>query len=184
LIANDVLVIQSGCAAISCAKDGLLIPEAAQYAGKGLAEVCEAVGIPPVLHTGSCVDNSRILIEATSVVKEGGLGEDLCDVPAAGACPEWMSEKAIAIGQYFVASGVYTVFGLPFPVTGSEAVQKFLFEEIEEMTKGKWAVVEEDPSKMVSMIIDHIDSKRKTLGIHKKKERVLYDMAMRRELKF
>lgn len=184
LIANDVLVIQSGCAAISCAKDGLLIPEAAQYAGKGLAEVCETVGIPPVLHTGSCVDNSRILIEATNVVKEGGLGGDLCDVPAAGACPEWMSEKAIAIGQYFVASGVYTIFGLPFPVTGSEALQNFLFNEIEELTKGKWGVVEDDPSKMAGMIIDHIDKKRKALGIDKKKERVLYDMAMRRELTF
>jgi len=184
LIANDILVIQSGCAAISCAKDGLLIPEAAQYAGKGLAEVCETVGIPPVLHTGSCVDNSRILIEATNVVKDGGLGDDLSDVPAAGACPEWMSEKAIAIGQYFVASGVYTVFGLPFPVTGSEAVKDFLFDGIEEWTKGKWATVEDDPSKMVGMIIDHIDNKRKALGIDKKKERVLYDMAMRRELKF
>jgi len=184
LIANDVLVIQSGCAAISCAKDGLLVPEAAQYAGKGLAEVCEAVGIPPVLHTGSCVDNSRILIEATNVVREGGLGDDLCDVPAVGACPEWMSEKAIAIGQYFVASGVYTIFGLPFPVTGSENVQNFLFDEIEEMTKGKWGIVEDDPSKMTAMIVGHIDKKRKALGIDKKKERVLYDMAMRRELKF
>jgi len=184
LIANDILVIQSGCAAISCAKDGLLIPEAAQYAGKGLAEVCETVGIPPVLHTGSCVDNSRILIEATNVVKDGGLGDDLCDVPAAGACPEWMSEKAIAIGQYFVASGVYTVFGLPFPITGSEAVKDFLFDGIEKWVKGKWATVEDDPSKMVGMIIDHIDNKRKALGIDKKKERVLYDMAMRRELKF
>ncbi len=184
LIANDVLVIQSGCAAISCAKDGLLIPEAAKYAGPGLAEVCETVGIPPVLHTGSCVDNSRILIEATNVIKEGGLGDDLSDVPAAGVCPEWMSEKAIAIGQYFVASGVYTIFGLPFPVTGSEAVFNFLTDEIGELTGGKWGVAEPDPIKIAGMAIDRIDQARKALAIDKKPERVLYDMAMRRELKF
>jgi carbon-monoxide dehydrogenase catalytic subunit len=184
LIANDVLVIQSGCAAISCAKDGLLVPEAAKYAGPGLAEVCETVGIPPVLHTGSCVDNSRILIEATNVIKEGGLGDDFPDVPAVGACPEWMSEKAIAIGQYFVASGVYTIFGLPFPVTGSEDVYNFLTGEIEELTGGRWGVAEPDPIKIAGMAIDHIDKARKALGIDKKPARVLYDMAMRRELKF
>ena len=63
-------------------------------AGPGLREVCEAVGMPPVLHMGSCVDNSRILEAATEVVLEGGLGDDLSDVPAVGVAPEWMSEKA------------------------------------------------------------------------------------------
>ncbi len=98
-----------------------MTPEAAsQFCGPGLAEVCETVGIPPVLHMGSCVDNSRILMAATACVKAGGLGNDISDLPAAGAAPEWMSEKAIAIGQYFVASGVYTVFGVTFPTTGSD----------------------------------------------------------------
>ena len=84
-----------------------MVPESAKkFAGPGLAEVCETVGIPPVLHMGSCVDNSRILMAATAVVKEGGLGDDISDLPAAGAAPEWMSEKAISIGQYFVSSGV------------------------------------------------------------------------------
>ena len=73
------------------------------------------MGIPPVLHMGSCVDNSRILMAATEVVKAGGLGNDISDLPAAGCAPEWMSEKAISIGQYFVASGVYTVFGVNLP---------------------------------------------------------------------
>ncbi len=119
LIKNDVLVLTTGCAAMACGKAGLLTPEAAKtYAGSGLAEVCETVGIPPVLHMGSCVDNSRILIAATAMVKEGGLGDDICDLPAAGAAPEWMSEKAISIGQYFVASGVYTVFGTTWPTFG------------------------------------------------------------------
>jgi len=113
LIKNDVLVLQTGCAAMACAKAGLMVPEAAaEYAGEGLASVCETVGIPPVLHMGACIDNSRILMAATAMVKDGGLGDDISDLPAAGAAPEWMSEKAIAIGQYFVASGVFTVFGV------------------------------------------------------------------------
>lgn len=184
LIANDVLVIQSGCSAITCAKEGLLTPEAAlKYAGEGLREVCETVGIPPVLHTGACVDNSRILIEATNVVKEGGLGEDISDVPAAGAAPEWMSEKAIAIGQYFVASGVYTMFGPNLPIEGSEALQNLLYKGLEEMTGGMWGVAD-NAKDMAAKMINHIDKKRKALGIDKAKERVLYDMAMRRELEF
>ncbi len=110
LIRNDVLVVQTGCSAIACAKEGLLAPEAArQYAGKGLQEICEAVGIPPVLHIGACVDNSRILTACCEMLKEGGLGEDFSDLPVAGAAPEWMSEKAVSIGMYVVASGIYTI---------------------------------------------------------------------------
>jgi len=182
LIKNDVIVLTTGCSAMACGKAGLLTPEAAsQYCGAGLAEVCEAVGIPPVLHMGACVDNSRILMAATAVVKDGGLGDDISDLPAAGAAPEWMSEKAIAIGQYFVASGVFTVFGTTFPVTGSEEMSKLLFEEMEGIVGGKWAF-EPDPQKAAQLMIAHIDKKRKALGLDKARERVLYDMAMRREL--
>ncbi len=182
LIKNDVLVIQTGCSAMAAAKAGLLLPEAAaQYAGEGLASVCETVGIPPVIHMGACVDNSRILMAATAMVKDGGLGDDLSDLPVAGAAPEWMSEKAIAIGQYFVASGVFTVFGVTWPTTGSKEVTDFLFKGMEEMYGGMWAF-EPDPIKSAHMMIEHIDKKRKALGIDKARERVLYDMAMRREL--
>jgi carbon-monoxide dehydrogenase catalytic subunit len=182
LIKNDVIVLTTGCSAMACGKVGLLTPEAAsQYCGPGLAEVCEAVGIPPVLHMGACVDNSRILMAATAVVKDGGLGDDISDLPAAGAAPEWMSEKAIAIGQYFVASGVFTVFGTTFPITGSEEMSKLLFEEMEGIVGGKWAF-EPDPHKAAQLMIAHIDKKRKALGLDKARERVLYDMAMRREL--
>ena len=182
LIKNDVLVLSTGCSAMACGKAGLLTPEAAQlYAGTGLAEVCEAIGIPPVLHMGACVDNSRILIAATAMVKEGGLGDDLSDLPVAGAAPEWMSEKALAIGQYFVASGVFTVFGTTWPTSGSENVTRHLFEEYEDMYKGMWAF-EADPIKAAHLMIAHIDKKRKALGIDKARDRVLYDMAMRRAL--
>ena len=182
LIKNDVLVLSTGCAAMAAAKAGLMVPEAAkEFCGEGLASVCETVGIPPVLHMGACVDNSRILIAATAMVKDGGLGDDISDLPAAGAAPEWMSEKAIAIGQYFVASGVYTVFGTTFPTTGSKEFTDYLFKNMEEMYGGKWAF-EPDPIKAAQLMIEHIDKKRKALGIDKARERVLYDMETRREL--
>ncbi|HEY3274999.1 MAG TPA: anaerobic carbon-monoxide dehydrogenase catalytic subunit [Syntrophorhabdaceae bacterium] len=182
LIKNDVLVLTTGCAAMACGKAGLLTPEAARaFAGEGLAEVCEAVGIPPVLHMGACVDNSRILVAASAMVKEGGLGDDLSDLPVAGAAPEWMSEKALAIGQYFVASGIFTVFGSPWPTLGSDKVTRHLFEEYEEIYKGTWAF-EADPVKAAQRMIAHIDTKRKALGLEKARERVLFDMAMRRNL--
>ncbi len=182
LLKNDVIVLTTGCNAMACGKAGLLTPEAAQvYCGSGLAEVCETVGIPPVLHMGACVDNSRILMAATEVVKAGGLGNDISDLPAAGAAPEWMSEKAIAIGHYFVASGVYTIFGNGLPVTGAPRFQKFLFEELEELYGGKWDV-ETDPYEMARKMIAHIDKKRKALGLDKAKERVLMDMADRMAL--
>jgi carbon-monoxide dehydrogenase catalytic subunit len=182
LIKNDVLVLQTGCSAMASAMAGLMVPEAAaEFAGDGLAEVCEAVGIPPVLHVGSCVDNSRILMAATAMVKDGGLGDDISELPVAGAAPEWMSEKAISIGQYFVASGVFTVFGVTWPTTGSEELTNYLFKDFEKIYGGMWAF-EPDPLKAAHLIISHIDKKRQALGIDKARERVLYDMAMRREL--
>jgi len=165
LIKNDVIVLQTGCSAIACAKAGLMTPEAAmEMAGPGLREVCEAVGIPPVLHVGSCVDNSRILIAAAEVVKEGGLGEDISDLPAAGAAPEWMSQKAISIGMYFVASGVFTIFGGAQPVLGSKNVTNYICNELEEVVGGKFAF-EEDPIKAARMMIEHIDRKREALKL-------------------
>jgi carbon-monoxide dehydrogenase catalytic subunit len=182
LIANDILVVQTGCSAIACAKAGLLTPETAgKYAGKGLAEVCQAVGMPPVLHSGSCVDNSRILIALAEMVKVGGLGEDISELPVAGAAPEWMSEKALSIGHYFVASGVFTIFGIGLPVLGSEKFSIYIFNEFEKVLGGKWGV-ERDPAKMAASMIDHINRKRKHLGIDREKKRVLFDMEMRRDL--
>jgi carbon-monoxide dehydrogenase catalytic subunit len=182
LIGNDILVVQTGCSAIACAKAGFLRPETAErHAGKGLAEVCKAVGMPPVLHSGSCVDNSRILIALSEMVRVGGLGADISDLPVAGAAPEWMSEKAIAIGQYFVASGVYTVFGVGLPVGGSDIFCDHIYREFGETLGGRWGM-ETDPAKIAALMIDHINGKRAQLGIDKAKERVLYDMDMRREL--
>lgn len=182
LIKHDVIVLTTGCNAIACAKAGLLTPESAKvFCGPGLAEVCETVGIPPVLHMGSCVDNSRILMAATEVVKAGGLGNDISDVPVAGSAPEWMSEKAISIGHYFVVSGVYTVFGVTFPVSGAPVFEDYLYNKLEGIYGGMWDL-EADPIKHAHKMIAHIDKKRKALGIDKARERVLMDMADRQKL--
>jgi carbon-monoxide dehydrogenase catalytic subunit len=181
LIRNDVLVVQTGCSQIALAKAGLYTPEAAHLAGAGLKEVCETVGMPPVLGCGSCVDNSRILIACAEMVKTGGLGESIADLPVAGAAPEWMSEKAISIGHYFVASGVYTIFGVTFPIVDGTKFQKHLFEELEGLGFGTWDFAA-DPHEMAQKMIAHIDKKRKALGIDKTRERVLMDMAARQKL--
>jgi carbon-monoxide dehydrogenase catalytic subunit len=182
LIKNDVIVLTTGCNGIACAMEGLLTPEAAGvFCGPGLTEICETVGIPPVLHLGSCVDNSRILLAAAEVVKAGGLGNDISDLPAAGSAPEWMSEKAISIGHYFVASGVYTVFGVGLPVSGAPVFKKYLFEEFEKLYGGMWDL-EIDPVKHARRMIAHIDKKRNALGIDRARKRTLVDMAARREL--
>lgn len=177
LIKNDVLVVSTGCNAITCAKHGLLRPEAAfEFAGKGLQEICRAVGIPPVLHVGACVDNSRILRVLTSIVAEGGLGNDLSDLPVAGAAPEWMSEKAVTIGFYFVASGVYTMIGHPLPMMGSQNLYKYLTDEIEQETGGKWAF-EADAVTAAHKMIRHIDKKRKALKL----KPMMYEQAFKPE---
>jgi len=181
LIRHDVLVLQTGCSQISLAKAGFYTPEAAYMAGPGLREVCETVGMPPVLGMGSCVDNSRILIAASEMVRVGGLGDSIADLPAAGAAPEWMSEKAISIGHYFVASGVYTVFGVSFPIIEETKFHSLLFDRLEKQGFGKWGF-NADPHEMAHMMIAHIDKKRKALGIDKGRERVLMDMKDRREL--
>lgn len=182
LIKNDVLVVQTGCSQIALAKAGLTTPEAAHLAGPGLSEVCETVGMPPVLGCGSCVDNSRILIACAEMVKTGGLGDSIADLPVAGCAPEYFSEKAICIGHYFVASGVYTVFGVTFPIVENTKFHAHLFDKLEsEQGMGKWGFAT-DPYEIARLMIAHIDKKRKALGIDKARDRVLMDMADRREI--
>ena len=165
LLAADVLVVQTGCSATACAKEGFLRPEAAlELAGEGLREICETVGIPPVIHMGSCVDNSRVLRALCEMVKEGGLGADISDLPVAAAAPEAMSEKAVSIGCYAVGSGVFTVFSPPPRVEGSRNVVEFLTRGIEEVTGGKFCF-ERDPVKGAEAMIAHMDAKRKALGL-------------------
>jgi len=162
LIKNNVLVVTTGCNAIACAEAGLLMPEASELAGDGLKAVCKALGIPPVLHMGSCVDISRILVLASALANR--LGVDISDLPAAGAAPEWMSEKAVSIGAYVVSSGVFTVLGTIPPVLGSQAVTTLLTRDLNAVI-GACFAVEPDPFKAANLIIRHIDEKRNLLGL-------------------
>ena len=183
LIKRDYLVVATGCGALSTAKCGLMIPEALEYAGEGLRSICEAVGIPPVLHLGSCVDNSRILTVVSEVVSEGGLGEDISDLPIAGIAPEWMSEKALSIGSYFAASGAYVAFsGEPIPVESSSEVKDIMTKGWQEKYGGQLEYIA-DIEELLDKVISVIQEKRKALRIDIKKERVLLDMEARRTLK-
>ncbi len=165
LIKNDVLVVQTGCAASACAREGLLTPETAfRFAGDGLKEVCEAVGIPPVLHCGACIDNSRILTACSEMVKEGGIGNGIDELPVVGAAPEWMSEKAIAIGWYFIASGVSVLFGTPLRVYGSPTLTEFVCKDLEKIVGSKW-YFESDPTKAARWMIEHLNKKREALKL-------------------
>ncbi len=162
---NDVLVVETGCGAIASAKQGYMTPEAAlQVAGPGLREVCEAVGMPPVLHMGSCVDNSRILTVLAQMATEGGLGEDISDIPAVGMAPEWMSEKAISIATYCVASGAYVIMGHSSPVSGVDEVTKILTDGWEAKVGGRMEFVD-DGAEIVRRALAHIDKKRAALGL-------------------
>lgn len=162
LIRNNVLVVTTGCNAIACAKAGLLLPEAAEQAGDGLKAICQALGVPPVLHMGSCVDISRILVACAAIAN--ALGADISDLPVAGAAPEWMSEKAVAIGTYVVASGIFTVLGTVPQVVGSPNVTQLLTAGAEGVVGGKFAV-EPEPFKAARLILDHIAAKRAALGL-------------------
>ena len=164
LIKNDVIVVTTGCNAIACARQGLLTPEVMEQCGPGLKEICHTIGIPPVLHMGSCVDNTRILTVLAQCATEGGLGEDISDLPAAGFAPEWMSEKAISIGAYFVASGVTTWMGVGSPVAGSEEVTRIITEGWKEKV-GAAYYFEPDHKKAVEEALAHIDAKRKALKL-------------------
>jgi carbon-monoxide dehydrogenase catalytic subunit len=120
---------------------------------------------------GSCVDNTRILTVLTQMVEEGGLGDDIDQIPAVGLAPEWMSEKALAIATYCVASGAYVIFGGSSPVSGmpdrvsdSDLVLKFISEGWEKQYGGKLEFIP-DPQEMIKKTLEHIDKKRAALGL-------------------
>ena len=162
LIANDIIVIVSGCSAQAAAKAGLLSKEAKELCGEGLKRVCELVDIPPILHMGSCVDISRMMILASDIAKDWGV--DIPQVPVVGCAPEYMSEKAVSIGNYVVATGIETFLGVdPYTKGGSEVVN-LLQGEVADWVGAKF-VVELDIEKLGDRMIETIEAKRAALGI-------------------
>ncbi len=162
LIENDILVVDTGCVAVATAKAGFKVPAAVDLAGPGLKEICGALGIPPVLHMGSCVDNVRILVLVSALAN--ALGVDISDLPVAGSAPEWYSEKAVTIGTYFVASGVTTHLGPMPPITGSMNVVNLLTSGLNDVVGATFAV-EPDPEKAAVFLRQTIEDKRKALGL-------------------
>jgi carbon-monoxide dehydrogenase catalytic subunit len=189
LIKNDVLIVSTGCSSAACGGAGYLTPEMAlEHAGPGLREVCEAIGIPPILHLGACVDNTRILTIASAMAAEGGLSDEIGGMPAVGIAPEWITEKAMSIGVYFAASGVPCIFGGETPAKASKEVIRIMSEVWFERYKGA-LVFEPDPEKMLALALDYIDKARATLKLKKyepgkfQTEKVLMDIAARREIR-
>lgn len=162
LIKRDILVLVTGCVTTAAGKAGLLVPEAIEMAGPGLRKICGSLGIPPVLHYGSCVDNARILQLCAALAN--ALDVDISDLPVGASSPEWYSEKAAAIGLYAVASGIYTHLGHPPNILGSKTVTDLAVSGLEDLV-GATFFIEPDPVKTAEMFDERIRAKRKGLGL-------------------
>ena len=165
LLENDIILIVSGCSAQAAAKAGLMDPEKAkEYCGAGLKRVCELAGIPPVLHMGSCVDISRMMLLAAELSKDSGI--PISQLPVVGCAPEWMSEKAVSIGNYVIATGIDTFLGVDPYVKGSEEVCNLLTGEhgVKDWVEANYTV-ETDIEKLGDLMIERIEAKRAALGI-------------------
>ena len=162
LIKNDIIVVTTGCSAQAAAKAGLMDYEAKELCGDGLKRVCDLVGIPPVLHMGSCVDISRILNLVHTVAKEWGI--DVTQLPVVGCAPEWMSQKAVSIANYVVASGLDTYLGIEPQVKGSDEMMHLITDGSRDLV-GAGYIIEMDPAKLVTAMIDGIEAKRTALNI-------------------
>lgn len=162
LLANDIVVIASGCSAQAAAKAGLMDKAAKDLCGAGLKRVCELADIPPVLHMGSCVDISRMMLLASELAKDSGL--NISQLPVVGCAPEWMSEKAVSIGNYVVSTGIDTFLGVDPYVSGSTEVGELLTGGVRDWVEAAYTV-EKDIDKLVDVMIDRIEEKRTALGI-------------------
>ena len=162
MIANDIIIIASGCSAQAAARAGLMDKQAKDLCGAGLKRVCELADIPPVLHMGSCVDISRMMVLAAELAKDSGL--NISQLPVVGCAPEWMSEKAVSIGNYVVATGIDTFLGVDPYVSGSDEVAKLLTEGVRDWVEAAYTV-EKDIDKLGDAMITRIEEKRTALGI-------------------
>ena len=162
LIENDIVIVATGCAAQAASKAGLLDKQSKVLCGEGLRRVCTLADIPPVLHMGSCVDISRMMLLVSGIAKDWGI--DTTQLPVVGCAPEWMSEKAVSIANYVVATGIDTYLGIDPLVGGSEQMMELITQGTKDMV-GAGYVINTDPDELVERIIAGIEDKRKALGI-------------------
>jgi carbon-monoxide dehydrogenase catalytic subunit len=163
LIKRDILVLSMGCGNAAVQVAGLCSPKAKEMAGPGLKAVCEALGTPPVLSYGTCTDTGRIA-DLIHAVSEALGGVPVPDLPLAAAAPEYMEQKATIDAIFALAFGLYTYVNPVPPVTGGPNLVKLLTQDIENITGAKLDV-ETDAQKAADNILEHIESKRKKLGI-------------------
>ncbi len=171
LVAENVLILCTGCAAGSFARHGLLTPAATEkYAGPSLKAVLTALGhaaglnapLPMALHTGSCVDNTRAAAIATAIANK--LGVDVSQLPVVATAPEAAMEKAVSIGTWAVAMGLPTHVGVVPPVTGSPLVVKVLTQTAKDLLGG-YFIVEPDPIAAARKLVAAIKERRAGLGL-------------------
>ena len=162
LLKNDILIVASGCSAQAASKAGLLSKDAKDICGAGLKRVCELADIPPILHMGSCVDISRMMLLANGVAEDWGI--DVTQVPVIGCAPEWMSEKAVSIANYVVSTGIDTYLGIEPQVKGSDKMMELITEGTRKIV-GAGYIINKDPHELCQAMIDGIEEKRLALGI-------------------
>ena len=162
LIAHDVIIVASGCSAQAAARAGLMDKRAKDLCGAGLKRVCELADIPPVLHMGSCVDISRMMVLVAELAKIGNV--NISQLPVVGCAPEWMSEKAVSIGNYVVATGIDTYLGVEPYVSGSTEVTGLLTNGVRDWVEAAYTV-EKDIDKLGDAMLARIEEKRAALGV-------------------
>jgi carbon-monoxide dehydrogenase catalytic subunit len=162
LLRNDILIVTTGCAAQVAIKAGLLNKEAKWVCGDGMRRVCDLLDIPPILHMGACIDISRILLLVSGIAEEWGVNNT--DLPIVGIAPEWMSEKAVSIANYVIASGIEVYLGIEPQVKGSTQMMEWITEGTRKIV-GAGLTINTDPHELTQRIIKDIEAKRAKLGI-------------------
>ncbi len=162
LIANDVVIVATGCAAQAASKAGLLDKRSKVLCGEGLRRVCTLADIPPVLHMGSCVDISRMMLLVCGIAKDWGI--ETTQLPVLGCAPEWMSEKAVSIANYVVATGIDVYLGIDPLVGGSDQMMDLITNGTTEWV-GAGYHINTDPDQLVEDMLNAIEAKRDALGI-------------------
>ncbi|MCL2110954.1 MAG: anaerobic carbon-monoxide dehydrogenase catalytic subunit [Clostridiales bacterium] len=162
LLANDILIVGSGCASQAAIKSGFMDFDAKEICGEGMKRVCNLVGIPPILHMGACVDISRMMLLVTDMASEWGV--NTTDLPVVGCAAEWMSEKAVAIANYVISTGLDVFLGINPPIMGSSKMLEITTEGMRDIS-GAGFTYNTDPHELVRLMVETIEAKRKALGI-------------------
>ena len=103
-----------------------------------------------------------MMILVAELAKDSGL--KISELPVVGCAPEWMSEKAVSIGNYVVATGIDTFLGVDPYASGSEEVEKLLTGGVRDWVEAAYTV-ETDIEKLVDKMIERIEEKRTAIGI-------------------